>query len=166
MARIDIPEGKGSEAERLFRLNAPTAMAQASVSGAIYSQKHLSMREREAIRMRIAIINQCQICLGFRFPELVEQGVTEEFYAQVEHWRDSPDLSTREKLAVEYTERFILDHLNIDDAFFERFRAHYRDEEILEMTGIIGGLLANGRMLQVLSIDQQCAIDIRQSEFA
>ncbi|CAA0119823.1 Uncharacterised protein [BD1-7 clade bacterium] len=166
MARIKIPEGSGSEAERLFSISSPTAHALAVVSGSIYTQRVISMREREAIRMRVADLNQCQICLGFRFPELHEEGVTEEFYQAVIDWRASNELSDREALLAEYAERYAIDHLNIDDALFVRLNAIFTAEEIVEATAIIGGLIANGRMLQVLQLDQQCAIAIDDSDFS
>ncbi|CAA0120072.1 Uncharacterised protein [BD1-7 clade bacterium] len=166
MARIKIPEGSGSEAERLFSIPSPTAHALAAVSGSIYTQSVISMREREAIRMRVADLNQCQICLGFRFPELREEGVTEEFYQAVIDWRTSSELSDREALLAEYAERYATEHLNIDDAFFVRLNASFTTEEIVEASAIIGGLIANGRMLQVLQLDQQCSITIDDSEFS
>jgi len=161
MARIRIPEGEGPEAARLFNLQPDIGMALAGVSGAIYQKTRLSMREREAVRMRVALINQCPICLGFRFPELVEQGVTEAFYDEVENWQASSEFSARERLAIEYTERFMQDHLNIGDDFFEQLHEHFSDEEIFDLSGTIAGLMANGRILQVLKIDQQCSINLQ-----
>lgn len=166
MARINIPQGPGAEAVRVFSLHPAMGMALAGVSAAIYEKSLLSKREREAVRMRIALINQCQICLGFRFPELQAEGINEEFYRDVSDWRASDAFSQRERLAIEYAERFATDHLNIDDAFVSRLRDHFSDAEIFDLSGVIAGLLANGRILQVLQVDQSCAIDMQslQSE--
>ena len=64
---------------------------------------------------------------------MAEQGVTEELYAHVaEHGH--PEYSAAEQVAIEYAEKFALDHLSIDDAFFARLRAHFSDADILDLT--------------------------------
>lgn len=90
---------------------------------------------------------------------MARHGVTEEMYAHVADAHDRDDYSPREKLAIEYAERFALDHLNIDDAFFVRLREHFSDAEILDMTICIGDFLAFGRLTQVLKLDQSCTLD-------
>ena len=90
---------------------------------------------------------------------MAQQGVTEEMYAHVAAYRDRDDYSDREKLAIEYAERFALDHLGIDDAFFDRLRAHFADDEILDLTICIADFLGFGRLTQVLKLDQSCAVD-------
>lgn len=160
MARIVLPEGADPESIRLLTLQPAMGNAIAVLADAIYSKSGLDVRVREAIRMRIAQINQCQICLNYRFPELIEAGVDEAFYDAVEHWQDSECelLNEAEKLGVEYAERFIADHLNIDDAFFVRLKQHFSAQEIFEISTTIAGVLANGRLMQVLQIEQSCAL--------
>jgi alkylhydroperoxidase family enzyme len=85
--------------------------------------------------------------------------VTEEMYAHVAEAHDRDDYTTREKLAIEYAERFALDHLNIDDAFFVSLREHFSDAEILDLTIIVADFLAFGRLTQVLKLDQSCSLD-------
>lgn len=87
-----------------------------------------------------------------------EQGVTEEMYAHVEAHRDHPEYSEGERLAIEYAERFCLDHLSIDDEFMRRLRTHFSDAEVLDLTICIGNFLAFGRLTQVLKLDQQCEL--------
>ena len=89
---------------------------------------------------------------------MAEQGVTEDMYAHVaEH--DHPGYSEAERLAVEYAERFALDHLNLDDAFFERLHEHFSDAEILDLTICTADFLGFGRVTQVLKLDQECSLD-------
>jgi alkylhydroperoxidase family enzyme len=96
--------------------------------------------------------------LGWRIPQLAEQGVTEELYAHVaEHGH--PEYSPAEQVAIEYAERFALDHLSIDDAFFSRLREHFSDADILDLTICIGNYLAFGRLTQVLKLDVACHLD-------
>lgn len=74
-------------------------------------------------------------------------------------WKNTQALDEKEKLAIDFSERFINDHLNINDDFFAQLKQHFSDTEIYEMSTTIAGLLANRRILQVLQIDQSCAIN-------
>ena len=90
---------------------------------------------------------------------MAREGVTEEMYGHVAEYREREDYSEREKLAIEYAERFALEHLAIDDAFFTRLREHFADAEILDLTICVADYLAFGRLTQVLKLDQECSID-------
>jgi alkylhydroperoxidase family enzyme len=90
---------------------------------------------------------------------LTQQGLTEELYAHVAEYRDHPGYSEQERLAIEYAERFLVDHRNIDEEFFGRLRAAFTDPEVLDLTFCISAFLGLGRLLQVLGVDQTCAID-------
>jgi alkylhydroperoxidase family enzyme len=62
-------------------------------------------------------------------------------------------------LAIDYAERFALDHHSIDGAFYARLgAASFTDAEILDLTVCIGGWLALGRTLHVLGLDDACKI--------
>jgi alkylhydroperoxidase family enzyme len=159
MARITLPAGDLPESYRVFGLQPDMGKALVGLSQAIYEKSIIDKRVREGVRMRIAQINQCHICLGYRFPELQAIGVDEAFYDAVGSWRTSALFSEREKIAIDYAERFLTNHLGIDDAFFASLRTHFSDAEIFDLTGIIGGLLTNGRMMQVLQLEQSCALD-------
>ena len=80
-------------------------------------------------------------------------------YAHVAEYRERDEYSEREKLAIEYAERFALDHTNFDDDFWRRVRAAYSDEEIVDLTICIGTFIALGRMLAVLGVDPACSVD-------
>ena len=89
---------------------------------------------------------------------MAEQGVTEELYAHVaEH--DHPEYSAAEQVAIEYAERFALDHLSIDEAFFDRLHAHFSDADILDLTICIADFMGFGRLTQVLQLDVSCEVN-------
>ena len=83
----------------------------------------------------------------------MQQGVTPELYEHVAQYRERGDYTEREKLAIEYAERFVLDHLAIDDDFFTRLRVHFADDEVLDLAICTSTFLALGRLLQVLGVD-------------
>jgi AhpD family alkylhydroperoxidase len=157
MARIDVPPGEGSESERVWALSPELGTAVGALAGQVGGKGiSLPWRTREAARMRIAQINGCNVCMGWRVPSLARHGVDEELYAHV----DDPaagDYSEQERLAIEYAEKFALDHRSLDDAFFARMKGEFSDAEILELTVSIGDWIAFGRMTAVLDLDEACA---------
>ena len=61
MARIDIPEGDGREASRLWTLAPHMGIGCAALGKATYIDSSLPIREREVARMRIAQLNECVV---------------------------------------------------------------------------------------------------------
>jgi AhpD family alkylhydroperoxidase len=159
MARIDIPAGEGGDAVMVWSMRPELGRAITRLVDAAYNRSILPVRVREAARIRIAQLNECPVCLAFRADSIKAQGLTEAFYAHVgEHGAGSDD--DQERLAVEYAERFALDHLGVDDAFFVRLRAAFSDEEVLDLTICLAAFLGLGRMLRVLGIDETSLTDI------
>jgi AhpD family alkylhydroperoxidase len=165
MARLELPDGpevaNQPEIVKIWSLRPDMGAAVAGLSHAVYSQSILPARVKEAARMRIAQINGCVVCMGWRIPELAEQGVTEELYAHVEDAATNPEYSEPERLAVEYAEKFALDHRSIDDAFFARLKEHFTDPEILDLTICIGNWVAFGRLTMLLDLDEACEVRVR-----
>jgi alkylhydroperoxidase family enzyme len=91
---------------------------------------------------------------------VAQQGVTEELYAHVAHYHDHPQYSAQERLAIEFAERFAVDHTAIDDGLFVRLRAEFTDAEILDLAICVAAFLSLGRLLRVLGIDQTVVTDV------
>ena len=123
MPHIEVPEGKADPEVRVWKLRPEMGIGAGALSHAVYEQSIVPVRERELARMRIAQINDCAICQQWRKTPGAEGAVTEDDFAHVLDWRTYAGYSERERLAVEYAERFALDHHSIDDAFFARLRA-------------------------------------------
>ena len=159
MPHIEVPEGRADPEGRVWALRPEMGSGAAALSHAIYEQSIVPVRERELARMRIAQINGCVICQQWRSTRGAEGAVTEDDYAHVANFATHPGYRERERLAVEYAERFALEHHTLDDAFFARLRtAGFTDAEILDLTVCIGGWLALGRTLHVLGLDDSCAL--------
>ena len=125
---------------------------------AAYNKSILPTRVREAARMRIAQLNECTVCLAFRADAVKAQGLDEDFYCAV----GSPDdglLTEQERLAVEYAERFAIDHTSIDDDFMERLQESFTDPEILDLTICLSAFLGLGRTLRALGITETSLTD-------
>ena len=125
-----------------------------------YQQSILPAAERELARMRIAQLNDCDACSDFRAPSVREAGIPADLYHHVADYASYPGYTKRQRLAIEYAERFAAAHDQIGDELFERLRGAFSDEEILDLTLCISVYLGLGRTLAVLGVDQSCAIDI------
>ena len=159
MPHIDVPEGKADPEVRVWALRPEMGIGAGALSHAIYDQSIVPVRERELARMRIAQINGCVICQQWRSTPGAEGAVTEDDYAHVLDWRTHDGYSERERLAIDYAERFALDHHSIDGAFYAQLSAAtFTDAEILDLTVCIGGWLALGRTLHVLGLDDACQL--------
>ena len=160
MARIHVPDGAGGDAAMVWSLRPEMAGMVDRMISTAYQRSTLPASEREVVRMRIAQLNARDACSTFRAPSVVDAGVTDEEYTHVEEWRTWPGYTARQRLAIEYGERFATDHRAIDDELFTRLRAAFTDAEILDLTLCCAVFLGLGRTLEVLGITDNCALDI------
>jgi AhpD family alkylhydroperoxidase len=153
MPRVDVPDGPGGPPVQVWNLRPELVpMLQAMIDGP-YKQSRLPAREREAARVRIAELNDCRICRDFRARSVVEAGATEELYEHVADAHAHAGYTERERLAIEFAERFVLDHAGMDDELFARLRAGFGDDEIVDLTLCCAAFLGLGRALAVLGIE-------------
>jgi AhpD family alkylhydroperoxidase len=160
MARIDVPTGEGGDAVQIWSLRPEMGAAVNRLVTTAYNKSILPTRVREAARMRIAQLNDCTVCLAFRADTVKAQGLTEDFYCHVGTHDADGSFSEQERLAMDYAERFALDHLSIDDAYMEQMRAVFTDPEILDLTICLSAFLGLGRTLRVLGITETSLTDV------
>lgn len=178
MIRIDVPDEQAHDPYGYASANhAREIMGKASeFSKAVYQHSRLSLREFEAARSRTAQINGCIICQQFRAARdapamFAANGVRpdhlvsdngaapdEAFYAAVGEWRTSPLFSARERLAIEFAERFAEEPkiLAADEDFWTRAKAAFNDEEIVDLSHSVAAWVGLGRVAHVLGFDSVC----------
>src|SRR3954454_21211183 len=110
MARIEVPDGPRAPGRRVFELRPGMAGTVTDMIDAVYHRSILPASEREVARMRVAQLNDCSACSTARAQSVIAAGVTEELYDHVEDWRTWPGYTERERLSIEYAERFTFDH--------------------------------------------------------
>jgi alkylhydroperoxidase family enzyme len=150
MPRISFPERGFGEHVDWSLVRPKMAAGMGALADAVYQNTRLPVREREAARWTIALINDCAVCRDTRARDGEAAGADEGFYGEVARWRTSSELSTRERLAAEFAERFALDHLAMGDEFWDRLRAAFGDDELADLTMCCGMFLGLGRMLAVV----------------
>src|SRR4029453_2318130 len=118
MARIELPPGDGPEVVRAPSLRPGLAEAGDKYDQAVWNSG-LDWRMHELVRMRIAQINECTVCLAWRTPQAEAAGVTEALPTNVHRVAEIDDYTEAERVAIEYAARFCTDSARIDDALLE-----------------------------------------------
>lgn len=145
--------------------------AAGACSIATYRHSILPLRTFEAARIAIAAINGCTVCRAFRTAghgnllgigpgEGVKGAAPDEpFYAAVLAGELS-GLDERETLAVEFARAMSLEpqRLAADEPFWERMKAAFSDEEIVDLAYCCAGWIGFGRATHVLGVDLACAL--------
>ncbi len=152
MARIDLPAGPGLDVGKALMLAPHFVDVVLGYEKAIAASP-IDPRLHELIRYRIAMINQCTTCLDFRRPD---SGVTDEELAQVGTTHDFSDL---ENAALEFTTLFATASTTISDELLQTLQEGLGAAGLTDLALVVGKYLAMGRFMQVLGLDQACAID-------
>jgi alkylhydroperoxidase family enzyme len=152
MTRINAPQSGMGEHIDWALLRPEMAAGMGKLSAAVYGNSQLSVREREAARWTIAMINDCAVCRDTRARDGEAVGAGEPFYVEATDWRSATTLSDRERLAAEFAERFALDHLAMDDAFWDRLHAAFSEDELADLTICCGCFLGMGRTMAVVGV--------------
>jgi len=152
MAHLDFPDRGFGEHVDWSLLRPKMAAGMGALSEAVYGNTQLPVREREAARWVIALVNDCAVCQDTRAHHGIEAGIDDGFYAAVADWRSSSELTERERLAAEFAERFALSHQSMDDAFWAKMRAGYRDDELADLVMCCATFLGLGRALAVVGV--------------
>lgn len=153
MARIDLPEGAGLDVGKALMLTPHFIDVVLGYEKAIAASP-IDPRLHELLRYRIALVNQCTTCLDFRRPD---SGATDEDLARV--GVDHSRFSALEQAALRFTELFATESTAIDDDLLKQLEAGYGTAGLTDLALVVGKYLAMGRFMQVLGLDQACAID-------
>ena len=142
MARLTSSDGDVPEITRVWGLRPAMGKAVGDLSAAVYERQRAS---RAGCARRCACASRRSTTAisdwGGGFRSWRNKGSTRSCT------RTSPSTATPstrrpEQVAIEYAEKFALDHLSIDDAFFARLQEHFTDADILDLTICIGDFMA------------------------
>lgn len=150
MARIPLPPGDEPETTRALALR-PAFQAVVAELERVVAKGGLDKRLHELVRMRVAKLNRCTVCLSWRNPTWCDD---EALLAGVDQWDVTPGYTDTERVALEYAERFCADSAGITDELLARLGTHLDPGEIVELSLVVGKYLSTCRFMQVLGLDQ------------
>jgi AhpD family alkylhydroperoxidase len=144
------------EFQRLMANRPPLMEALSAFQHALRTERLLSDRLLELVRLRVAFWNQCRSCMAGRYQEGIDDGVTEALVCSLERPQEAEDLTPAERAAIAYADLMCTDHLAIDDDTFAGLREHFSEPEIVELAvnlayGVgVGRFTASLQMLEGL----------------
>ncbi len=100
----------------------------------------------EMLRIRSAQLGGCDPCMNAR---KVDE-VTEELVACVANPALRGDLSTRERLAIEFLDQLATDHWSIGDDTYRMLAQHFTIAEIIELGSTCGHMIGTHRFIHTL----------------
>ena len=153
MARIDLPAGEGLDVVKALTLAPHFAPVLGAYEKAVAATT-LDPRLHELVRYRIALVNECTLCLGLRNES---SGATEDLLAQVAD--PGEGFTDAERAALRFASQFAQHSAGISDELVAEVEQHLGTAGVVELALVCGKYLAMGRFMQVLGLDQACAID-------
>ena len=89
----------------------------------------------ELVKVRASQINGCAYCLDMHTKDARANGETEQRLYALNAWRETPFYTERERAALDWTEAVTLvSEGHVPDEVFERVRAHFSEEELMNLT--------------------------------
>lgn len=88
----------------------------------------------EVVRLRGATQHNCRLCKSLRETTALNAGGSESLYGDIEHFEASALLTDRHKAALRYVDTLIWSPRDIDRGIAAGMRAHFSDDEAVELT--------------------------------
>ena len=130
------------------------AMGPLQFGAAVTMNRTLPERLIELMRLRIAFHNQCRSCMAIRYSSAAGT-FTEDDVCSLEQPAQATNLDAREKLAIDFGERFATNHLSIDDAYFKTLKANFTEAEIIELMLHCALYVGMGRLAALLDMTEE-----------
>jgi alkylhydroperoxidase family enzyme len=125
---------------RIWARRPELAHAQIALQSRFYDSAVLPGRLLELVRLRIASINQCQVCQTSRKSD----DVTEDDVACLAD--DDAGFTPAERAALSFATALAADHLSIGADEIDALRGHFTDDQIVEL-GMFAALMSgSGRL--------------------
>ena len=120
----------------------------------------LPQRYLELALVTVSKLNECTYCVSHHTPHLRVNGVSDEAAMNVLDYENQSEFDEVDKLVVEYTIEVTQRWNYVRDEIFERLRAHFSDEQIVELTWRIALCGAFNRFNDVLQLDIEAGVDV------
>jgi len=107
-------------------------LAQVSAAGSV------DLVTKELVVVRVSHLNRCVYCLSAHRPLALDVGVPPDQVAAVCDETSVDELPERERVLVEWIDRFVLDPGSIDDELTARVLDYVRDDQLIEIALVAG----------------------------
>jgi uncharacterized peroxidase-related enzyme len=115
----------------------------------------LSPALRALVTVRVSQINWCSFCVDLNSATLLKRGASPEKVRALDNWRDSNLFDEVERVTLDYAEAVTRSDRQVDDALVARLRAHFDDDAIVELTGLIAFQNMSSKFNSALGVPAQ-----------
>jgi AhpD family alkylhydroperoxidase len=131
--------GRELEPARLWGRTPRVFLAMAAMYGALDRRSSpLDPALRAMVQIRVSQINACAFCVDINSATLLERGATREKLDALPWWADSPLFDEREKAVLAYADAMTRSDQAPNAATVERLRQWFSDDQVIELTALIG----------------------------
>ena len=134
---------------------------------ALYRYGKLDTRLRELVRLKSASLVGCNHWLRIRFAEAREKGIGEHEISEIDN-PNAESLSSRERLALSFTETLLIAPTGMTDEGFAEMREEFSEGEIVELSFFAGFYNMLHRFNSIIDLDPQAGgelVEHRLSDF-
>lgn len=110
---------------------------------------------RSLVGVKVSQINHCKFCVDIGQATLQKRGVSQEKVAAVSNHQEASVFSDRERAALDYAEVMTKSDLRVDDVLFNRVKAQFSEEEIVELTAFIAFQNMSSKFNSALDVPPQ-----------
>lgn len=110
---------------------------------------------RALINIKVSQINQCSFCVDIGSALLQKRGVSMEKIMALSDCEKASIFSERERAALIYAEAMTRSDRGVDDSLFQRLSKTFSEDEIVELTALIGYQNLSSKFNAALDIPSQ-----------
>jgi uncharacterized peroxidase-related enzyme len=114
--------------------------------------RSLDRRLYELVYIRVSMINGCRYCLQHHLSSSKRVGITPEEWAKL-NAGDYSAFSPKEQAALQFAEKLTRESRNIGDADIAALKAHFPDEQIVDLDMLAGLVNLTNRVTDPLGAD-------------
>ena len=107
----------------------------AETGAGVYPGGLLDRKLKEKVIMKSSLLNECQFCVNSHRDMMRMIGIPQ---TQIDELEAPGNLTPKEELAVQYTAAVMEDSNLVSDELFAQIKESFSDEEIVELTYLIG----------------------------
>ena len=125
--------------KRLSLMKYPQAIKPLLDFGAAFHECGLERPLVELVLMRVSQMNGCAYCMDMHSKDARAAGETEQRLFVLPGWREASFYSERECAALDWAEAVTrLGEHGVSDAVYDRARASFSEEELMNLTLVVG----------------------------
>lgn len=117
---------------------------------------------RALITVRVSQINHCAFCTDLNSYRTLELTVPVNKLEALPQYRESSLYSAQEKVVLTYAEQITRSDLGIEDEIYNQLRHFYTEDEIVELTALIGFQNLSSKFNSALKIPSQGFCKVRR----